>query len=188
MAIAALLALLAVGASQWTGLATPSAEAQQSAPGAPASVTVARGDDYLDVSWTALASDGGGAIAGYDIQVSGDSKASWRRAATGANPSPVNGTYTYRVAESVSDAATYYAAVRASNASDTSLMAERRAHLGQADPQRERARGGKLEFQRASGVAVNSYELRWTKAIAAPLRGVTAFRMAQRSATTNCAG
>ena len=155
MAIAALLALLAVGASQWTGLATPSAEAQQSAPGAPASVTVARGDDYLDVSWTAPASDGGGAIAGYDIQVSGDSKASWRRAATGANPSPVNGTYTYRVAGnvggavSVSDATTYYAAVRASNASDTSLMAERRAHLGQADPQRERARGGKLEFQRA---------------------------------------
>ena len=34
-------------------------------------MTVARGDGYLDVSWTAPAS-AGDAISGYDIQVSGD--------------------------------------------------------------------------------------------------------------------
>ncbi len=82
---------------------------------APASVSLSRGAGYLDVSWTAPSSDGGNSITGYDIVVS-DSKTSWWRAATETNPTPVNGTYTYRVTTGIDDAKFYHAAVRAVSA------------------------------------------------------------------------
>ena len=85
-------------------------------PTAPASVSLTRGSGYLDVAWTMPSSDGGSAITGYDIVLSDDGQKSWQRAFTGANPTPVNGTYTQRVNTGIADAAAYHVAVRAVSA------------------------------------------------------------------------
>ena len=121
VAVVALLALLAVVAGLWGGdFRAPAAEAQSN-PGNPVNVSVVRGHGYLDVSWTAPSS--GGAPTGYHVVASDDYKKSWWRAATGVNPTPVNGRLTYRVTGDVNNTVsifnhvTYYVSVSAVNGS-----------------------------------------------------------------------
>ena len=112
----------------------------------PVNVSVVRGNGYLDVSWTAPT--GGGTPTGYHVVASGDYKKSWWRAATGVNPTPVNGRLTYRVTGdidgnvSISNQVVYYVSVSAVNGSGGSSWRGRRAHpsLSAARPASQRQR------------------------------------------------
>ena len=77
-------------------------------PAAPASVTVTRGVNFLDVSWSAAAG-----ATGYDIRYSSDGKRTWSSAATGATGS------SHRIT-GISINKSYMVAVRASNGAGSS--------------------------------------------------------------------
>ena len=77
-------------------------------PAAPASVTVTRGVNFLDVSWRAAAG-----ATGYDIRYSSDGKRTWSSAATGATGS------SYRIT-GISISKSYMVAVRATNGAGSS--------------------------------------------------------------------
>ena len=172
LTVAALLALLAVGVGTLVGLSTPAAEAQQSTPGAPATATVARSVDYLDASWTAPTDAGSSsAITGYDVQVNGDAKTSWWRAVTGVNPTPVNGTQTYRGAgdvddtidlgTSVSQSTTVYVAVPAVNASGGGGWQDAGLVLGKPTLSVSDSGAASWSYTVPAGATFSSYELRW---------------------------
>ena len=103
--IAAVQAVNAHGGSHWTN---SNSVAGIYPPGAPTGVTATRSGTGISVSWTAPASNGGVALAGYDVNYSTDGARSWTRLAS-------NQSGTTATISSADNAVDYIIAARANN-------------------------------------------------------------------------